>query len=369
MRKIFISILILVLILPVGLFAQSSILDQLPKNVKDTLNANPGATQELQNIYNTNLNIGNTGVQEQLSFSLTPSVPRPNQLVSAKIASYSVDLNRLQISWYLNGELVKRAIGENVFEFQMGDIGKITRLRVVITKSDGSTLEKNYSFRPAEVDLIYEAQTHTPPFYQGQAYFTKQSDLKITAMPQVLNSAGNLIKPENIIYKWYLDGSVVQNQSGYGKQNFFYGGKLLDSNVRVGVEISTIEDGAVANTSINIDSQNPEVIIYEKNPILGTLYNNIVSNLFQINIPEIEFEAVPYFFKKDSVLNKSTAYDWKLNGSKINSPNTNSLVFRNEKNQKGQANIGISISNETILQKASNNFKLNFGEQTNDFQF
>ena len=115
--------------------------------------------------------------------------------------------------------------------------------------------------------------------------------------------------------------------------------------------------------------KNIEVLVYEKSPTLGTLYNSTIGNSFSINSPEIEFEAVPYFFDKNLVSNLSTVYGWKLNGSKVNAPNKNSLVFRNEENKQGRATIGIDISNSTLLQKASESFSLIFGETKNEFQF
>ncbi len=369
MKKIFLFILIISFFIPGFLMAQSNI-DKLPQDIQDLIKNTPGAKEELDKINNTTFDIGSTGVQEQISFSVSPSVPRPNQLVTANITSYSSDLNRLQISWYLNGVLIKKEIGATKQEFQVGDIGQQTKLRIVILKSDGTTLEKNYSFRPAEVDLISEAQTFTPPFYEGAAYYAKQASIKVSAMPQVLDRNGKYISPNNLSYTWYLDGSVVQNSSGYGKQTFYYTGPLLSKSFRVGVDVSSIEDGSVANETIFIDPKNPEALFYEKSPTLGTLYNKIVSDSFNMIGSEVEFEIVPFAFNKSSVFRGSTIYDWKLNGSKITSPNQNSLVFRNDSGAAGQATIGVNLSNETMLQSAFKSFSLIFGENIkNDAQF
>jgi hypothetical protein len=368
MKKIFLFILSLGFLTPLVLLAQTTISD-LPQNVQDTINSTPGAADALQKVYDTKLNINNAGVEEQVSFSVTPSVPRPNQIVTAEIADYSSDLSRLQISWYLNDVLVKKEIGATKYQFQMGDIGQKTSIRIVILKSNGATLEKSYSFRPAEVDLISEAQTFTPPFYDGSAYFAKQALVKVSAVPQVLDKNGNYINPKNVIYKWYVDGDVEQDASGYGKQTFLYQSPLLRKNVDIGVEISTVEDGSVANDNIFISPIDPEVLFYEKSPTLGTLYNKIVSGSFSIDYPEVEFEVVPFTFNKNAIFNNSTVYNWTLNGSKISSPNQNSIVFRNDKNEQGQASIGASVSNDTILQKTNNSFNLIFGKSLNDAQF
>jgi len=363
MKKIFLFILSLSFLIPGFIFAQS-VIDKFPQDVQDAIKSTPGATEELEKAYETKINIVDVGIEEQISFTINPSVPRPNQMVTAEIAAYSSDLNRLQVSWYLNDVLVKKEIGAIKYNFQMGDLGKTTKIKVLILKADGTELEKNYSFTPAEVDLISEAQTFTPPFYEGAAYYTKQSDIKVTAIPQVVDENGKYISPNNLSYKWYENGSVVQDQSGYGKQNFIYKGKLLSNNVKIGVEISTISDGAVANTSIIFVPAKPEALVYEKNPVLGTLYNKIIPDSFSITQQEIEFEVVPFYFNSVEVFGGSTVYDWKLNGSKIASPNQNTLVFRNDKNEKGRSSIGVSISNSTLFQKASGFFSLIFGEKT-----
>lgn len=369
MKKFFLLVTFFGYIFPNLVLAQTSI-QQLPQEFQDLINSDPSISSEVQRAYNTTLDLGSTGVQEQVSFIVSPSVPRPGQLVTAKIESYSSDLNRLQISWYINDVLVKKEIGATQHQFTMGELGKVTKVRVVILKSNGQTIDKNYSFRPAEVDLIYESQTFTPPFYEGKANFSRQSTVKVVAVPQVLNKSGLYVSPQNISYTWYVDGSVVQNSSGYGKQTFTYPSKLLSSAVKIGVEISTIEDGAVANSSITINPVNPDVVVYEKSPTLGTLYNKAISNSFSIKIPEFEIEAVPYFFNKDLVLNKSTLFNWKLNGQTISSPNKNSVVFRNDKNEEGQSDISVSVSNTTLLQKATEGFKLLFEKSNpNDFQF
>jgi hypothetical protein len=372
MRKIFPLIVLIIFLVPNVLGAQLSV-DKLPQQTQDLINSTPGLADKINELYNKEVDVNSlkevTGVTEKISFSLSPSSPRPGQLVTATLSNYSSDLNKLQISWYVNDILVKKEIGATKHSFTVGDLGKLTKIKVVILKQNGTTFEKTYSFRPAEVALIYEAQTFTPPFYDGKAYFSRESKLKVYAIPQVLDASGKYVRPENIIYKWYLDGSVVQDQSGYGKQTFDYKGGVLSKSFRVGVDISTMEDNSVANSTISINPVSPEVLIYEKSPTLGALYNNAISSSFSINTPEIEFEAVPYFFDKDLVSNRSTVYGWKLNGSKINSPNINSLIFRNEKNEEGRATIGVDISNSTMLQRASNSFSLIFGETKNEFRF
>jgi len=308
-------------------------------------------------------------IEEQVTLTAKPSIPRPNQLVTLEVLNYSTNLDRAKITWYINDKLVKSEYGARKYEVLTGGLGQQVRIKVVIEKPDGSSIERYYAFRPAEVDLIYEADTFVPPFYEGKAYFTSQSRVKIIAIPQVLSASGVMIKPENLIYKWYQNNEVVRANSGYGKQTFSYAGKILTNSTPISVEISTVADGVVAQANTYLGAYSPMTVIYEKNPIFGTLYERAVAGNFYLDRPEIEFEAVPYFFNKGEVLNRSTVYNWQLNGQRVNAPNQNSIVFRNEENQSGQSSINLSVTNTTLLQQAGSNFNLLFGDILNDFTF
>ena len=58
-----------------------------------------------------------------VNIKITPNFPGPNQEVSISIEEYSMDINMSEISWFKNGVLVKKGVGEKNFSFITGDIG------------------------------------------------------------------------------------------------------------------------------------------------------------------------------------------------------------------------------------------------------
>jgi hypothetical protein len=346
---------------------------QNAKNFIDLLENNSDFRTELEKLYNTQLydfeqKTENLKYEEQLTFSFSPSFPRPNQVVEVKVQGFSSNLNILPISWYVDGVLQKREVGGTKHFFQVGELGQKTTLKFVLEKNNQEKIERTFNFRPAEVDIIYEAQTYTPHLYSGKALFTPQSSVKIIALPQVIEGDTE-IAPQNLVYDWYFDRTFMKDVSGPNKQSFYYDAKLLDSSLKIGVEITTMKGVPVAHHTILIPKLKPEVVFYEKNPTQGTTYNKSIFQNLTMTGPEIEIEAVPFYFKKEEVINGNTFYEWFLNNQKISSPNTSSLVFRNENDEDGQSTIGINIKNKTMLQYAKNSFNLVFKEQKKTFGF
>ena len=53
----------------------------------------------------------------------TPTNLGPNQFATAILESYSTDINRANISWFLNGKLEKEGVGEKTLLFKTGNLG------------------------------------------------------------------------------------------------------------------------------------------------------------------------------------------------------------------------------------------------------
>lgn len=305
------------------------------------------------------------GIQEQISVKFSNSTPGANEIVSVSVASYSSDLNKETISWYLNGELEIREIGATNFTFTTGQNGETTRLGLIIEKRDGNIIERSYSFNPSEVDLIYESVTKTHPFYSGKALFSNQAESKIVAIPWLRDANGNLIPSEQLVYTWKKDGRVDQDRSGYGKDMFYYNGSIITRPFNLSVTVSDTNSTTVAKNSINMTAIRPEIVFYENNPLYGTIFERAITGDFVLEREEVEFKSVPYYF--DS--NRYIDYEWKLNSSTIETPyNQDYMIFRNVNNETGQAKIQLDIKNyEKILQAASVSFNIFFGENVQDF--
>ncbi|MFQ5754351.1 MAG: hypothetical protein ACE5HI_20410, partial [bacterium] len=150
------------------------------------------------------------GFGEVILFDVSPENPRPGQIVTVAIESFSVDLDRASsITWLVNGEAVNRGAGVKQIQFETGELGSVSVVDVVVRGTDIGTVSESVTIRPTEVDLIWEAGVYTPPFYSGKALPSSESEITIVAVPQLVTSSGNKLKSSDLIFTWKKDGKVL----------------------------------------------------------------------------------------------------------------------------------------------------------------
>jgi len=308
------------------------------------------------------------GIEEQVSIQISPSIPGPNEETEITATSFLTDLNKAEISWYENGILLESGVGLRKVNFKTGDLGDASNIRISIKKYDGNILEKTLSITPAEVDLFYEAFTHTPPFYKGKSIITFESDVKFVAIPNFLDSLGRKVSPKDVSYKWSINGTVDLENSGVGKDSYIYNPGINLRPIDVLVEATPILSDQKARAIETINFKKPFIAIYEKNPIFGTIFERAISGDFMLNRTEVEFEVVPYFFS-DDIFEKGSL-DWLINGEKTAFKDLINITFRRTDDSAGTAQIGVEIThNDKLLQKIKTGFNLFFEEGGNDFNF
>jgi len=319
--------------------------------------------QITNNFFPTNTNLP-SGVEEQLTLDMSPTYPRPGQEVVITISSNSTDLAKAKITWRTNSTIGLQQIGATKFTFTMGKLGESKAVNVFVERNDGGVIEQTYFFTPTEVDLIYSADTYTPPFYKGRAWPTHQSTVKVVALPRILDDSDKLIPIDTYTYTWKRDGRVVQDQSGYGKNVFTYTSGLLDENVEISVKVSPLNYRSEGAASIIITPTDPKIVIYEKNPIYGTIFENAISGIYNLQRNEITFEATPFFFDINNL-----NFSWIMNNQPIENIQKNTEVtFRIEGDATGRSDISARASNNVkILQSAGEQFTL-FFEKLNSNQ-
>jgi hypothetical protein len=219
-------------------------------------------------------------------------------------------------------------------------------------------MQQSIAINPSSVDLVWESQGYTPPFYKGKALFSYQNDVVIIAMPHIV-SGGKEISPKNLIYKWSKNGTVDEDQSGYGKDTFTVKGSILSRAFNVSVEVSSSDTTAVGNAIVG--PTDPLVVFYEKSPLYGIEFQEALQGTVAMQGQEMSVTAIPYFF--GSLDTKALSYDWKINGAEIDRDLSQSTrTFRYAAGTKGTSNISVSIQHDSkVLQLASQSFSLNFG--------
>ena len=303
------------------------------------------------------------GLAPSIDLLVSPTTPRPGENVTLSLQSFSTDLAKANIMWYMDGVLLGNSIGNTKISVRAKNkLGSETNIRVSITTPDGYSTEKDASLVPEDLDLIMEPAGYTPPFYKGKALYTPQGVGTIAALPQIVDGNGIRVSTKDILYVWKKDGRVIPDTSGLGRDRFAFSGSVPIRPIQIDVEAST-KDGSIKLTrSAYLDSSNPTLLFYENNPLYGILFNQAIVGEKTLTDAEINIFAAPYFMTANAANNFALNYDWNMNNRSIDTPaGQNFLVLRNE-GKEGIATMGVSVTNQgRIFQSTSGSMSVRFG--------
>lgn len=303
---------------------------------------------------------------DSIELTITPENPEPNTTAVASLNVYGLDINTIYTTWILNDKIVLSGQGERLFSFNTGSIGTKNTLEVIGKMANGKNFSKKIILSPAKVDILYEAESYTPPFYKGKAKFPFQGSLRIVALPSFVDPNGNKIPDNRLIFKWKNGNQILNNQSGYGKNILLYkSDESLPKPTEISIEVSYPEEGLIANKTMSIEPTSPETIFYEENPEYGILFNKALRETFIIEKEEVTVFAIPLFFgvkDKDSAL---LNYKWILSDKSIEQ-GASSIVLGNRSGKTGQTQLSVQISNtKDYFQAADNNLNIIFKKINN----
>lgn len=303
-------------------------------------------------------------IQEQVSYTVTPEIPQPNQEVTITAEAYGTDLNRAQITWYINGKSILSGIGEKKLTFTVGSLGSSNVVEVRIKPiKNGPEITKSWSFTPAQVDVLWEAHTYTPPFYKGKALYTTEADVTFVAIPNIVIE-GKSVAGNNAVYKWKEDYTAYADKSGYAKNTYNFTGSILGGDTNVSVEAySQSNPEAKGRGSTDIENENPLALYYEDHPLYGIFFNQALTDTVYTNKTQLKVALFPYFFSTKGK-NSDVSYEWILNNTNLDVPATeNTMLFSLSGTTLGEADIETKITSPNkIIQQANNTLAIVFGK-------
>lgn len=203
------------------------------------------------------------------------------------------------------------------------------------------------------IDLLWQGETYTPPFYKGRSLWSNQSRINFVAIPQGL---GN---PASLNYKWTKNDTVLGNLSGVGKNTLSFFDTILSRPQTIRIEIVSGEDEVLASASTVVTPISPMPAVYESNPLYGFMFHDETSGAYQLQKREITFAAFPFFF---SVLNRADSglsYEWRTNVGEAET--RNSVTYRTPENAAGSSPVSVRVFNKgRIMQDAKRSFLVEF---------
>ena len=290
-----------------------------------------------------------------LNLVAVPQFPTPHGTVEVSINDYSIDTIGADIEWFVNGSELRDMRNERSIFLEAGALGEKTTVRAVLTRNNAPTLSKTIELVPSQVDLILEADTYVPSFYQGRALPSRESKVRVIA---VVHDAGKT--PDTAYtYRWSEGAKVLLGGPVKGKNVL----DLTMSRYRdtsLSVEVLNNEGVTVGKRSLTLKSEEPEIHFYEHSPLRGLVEKEVQSPLPLIG-EEITVYGEPFFMNTE-ISSAAADFVWKINGARSSAAieDPNAITLRHM-GGAGEAEIHLSIMTKgRVPQLASKAFSLFF---------
>lgn len=289
-------------------------------------------------------------VTKGFNMIVTPITPHSNEKVRVDLESYSIDLPRSAIKWYLNGALVDSGTGNTVFETTTGASGQSLTIKASVTIPGGTVFEKDITLTPTDVDILWEApSSYVPPFYKGKALPSSEGTLKFVAIPSVKTSSGGYLKPSSFVYNWKHAFTTDASASGLSKDSYSIKNSYLNSSESVQVTSTDPGSGFSGSADITVAMQTPEVLFYEETPLGGLNLSRVLENGFRVEKNEMTIFAAPYNIGPKDLSSNVFVFDWKAGTTAVPTPFPANIITIQKPTQGGSSNISVSISNKFKL--------------------
>jgi len=293
---------------------------------------------------------------DELSVEIAPEFPKPNGNVFIRLRMYTENLNTANIKWSIGGVKKAEGIGLTSFNARMGNKGSENKIKIDIILESGVSFSKTVTLRPAEIDLLWQSNSYTPPFYRGKALFPPQGEVVITAMPNFY-SGSTKIDASTLIYKWTVNDTVLEGQSGYGKNTVRVSGPLLGSGIEAEVLVTDNKRGINSEERIILNPTTPSIIFYKNNPLYGIIFEKAVNGGVAIEGEEINVLASPYHMN----IQDQVSLEWQMNGRSASEVTGLSATFRKPAEGSGETFLSLKAENlNKMLQFAENGFNIKY---------
>lgn len=296
--------------------------------------------------------------KESINLSADPAYPNEGQRVELSVSSFLVPLGGASIQWRANGEVIDSGDGVTNTSFQIPNDGDTVNITLVINPSDGPVIKKKDTLRPVTIDLIWEANTTVPPFYQGKKLYAGAGDVSVTALPFINDTNGNRYDKDDLVYEWEYNSLTHGDESGLAKNTFPV--DLNSNNNTVSVTVSDRSGNVLGKQSVDIPANSPKLKLYKNDTESGVSLSNAIHQNVNASGDSVIITAYPYYYplkKEGSSLN----YDWSLNGQRVQPPRASNQLTVSAIDSIENYNITTEIeSDQFIFPSRSKSISINF---------
>ena len=281
--------------------------------------------------------------------TVKPSNPGPHETVTIKIRGFGFDLPTSNVAWLVNNSPETERRGLSEFSFRTGEIGETISVTAVVETTTGRFIIKNLIFTPAEIDILFESNSYTPPWYQGASLPSSGSNIKIVAQTNASNKNRQIL-PAEFDFQWRQDGQLISNSSGLGKNIL----SLKLGNTPTVIEVIATAPGTAikAQKNISLNPTKPETLLYKTEPLRGVDYSIALSGQSFLNSDLVSLKAENFYFPIP--ISNLLKYIWTLNDKIIETTNPDSeITFAKKDGLEGISAISVETINPSDLNQKS----------------
>ena len=295
----------------------------------------------------------------QLDIIQSPQYPTSGDTVTVTLNGYANDIDRASITYKVNGEAQASAIGKKSFSFVVGSSDTVTLLSIEVVLPTGFSYIKNVVIRPTVVSLAWEADTYTPPFYEGKSLYTDQAKLKVVAYARGTSANGSILSPLQTVYTWKKNNRTIQDQSGTGANIYV---QENDTSVLSGADLfltlESFDKTLKAEKEIRIPVSKPEIAFYE-NDLSSGLSTKRIRTQYELTKDTVTLAGIPFFIAHSFVNNSSLVLKWFMNSEEI--PTSEPILTIEKPEKTGYAQIEMQAqAKDKLFQRAQAKLRVTF---------
>ncbi|PIR83201.1 hypothetical protein COU19_01660 [Candidatus Kaiserbacteria bacterium CG10_big_fil_rev_8_21_14_0_10_56_12] len=246
------------------------------------------------------------------TFSITasPQYPRPFEQVTITPLSGQLDITNATMTVTVNKKQTYKGNAAPV-GVPVGAVGTLTTVTVTLT-SNGTSSTRSLSFRPQDLSLIVEPLASTPVLYPGKPAVPLGGSVRIVAVADLRSTSGKALDPSQLSYNWTVDEARLSVDSGIGRDTILVASPAQYRSRTVSLIVTSQDGSAVSGNSLTLTDESPVVRVYERDPLLGILFDRAIVNTFSIPSAEKTLFVAPYALPSNGT---SPRLQWFLNGS------------------------------------------------------
>lgn len=296
----------------------------------------------------TSAQIAPLGSEPQIE--ITPRYPRAGEAFTAKLHIYSATVTG--VSWTVDGEAVE-GVGSELSLTAPATPGESMRI-TARAETNGVPVTLSQMVSPVEVDIIIEADTLAPYFYQGRRVPGPGAPTHISVVPHLFETNGAHTDTESLTYTWSVNNVIAAE--GKGLNRFILDAQTV-SEAAVRLRIESAEGRIRYEATFGIPRAEPVAVFYPVSPLLGLSRNAIQDSYLEAD-SEATVRVEPYGIDKNVFANAQ--YAWSIGDTQVANQSSDPQLIT-LRGTGGASDVGFSIRNLAALsQYAAGLFRINF---------